>query len=113
MKARNSLVFYVKRRKKAADGENVVFKALDKFFFLTSKSCSWPTFYQMDFIKGQWYVILLCCITKSRLDVQFVKTISLGNGHWPTDEKRGVWSKLTMVFTFNVPFICYLSRICK
>ena len=51
MRARNSLVFYVKRRKKAADGENVVFKALDKIFFLTSKSCSWPTFYQMDFIK--------------------------------------------------------------
>ena len=53
MRARNSLVFYVKRRKKAADGENVVFKALDKFFFLTAKSCSWPTFYQMDFIKRQ------------------------------------------------------------
>ena len=28
-----------------------------------------------------------------------------------TDERKGVWSKLTMVFTLNVPFICYLSTI--
>ena len=26
-------------------------------------------------------------------------------------ERKGAWSKLIMVFTLNVPFICYLSRI--
>ena len=33
-------------------------------------SCSWPTFYQMDFKKRK-------CVTKSRLNVQFVKKIHL------------------------------------
>ena len=51
MKVRNSLMFYVERRKKAEDGENVFFKALAKIFLLTSKSCLWPTFYQTDFMK--------------------------------------------------------------
>ena len=27
--------------------------------------------------------------------------------------KRGVWSKLIILFTLNFPFICYLIRICK
>ena len=33
------------------DGENVFCKALAKNFLLTSKSCLWRTFYQMDFMK--------------------------------------------------------------
>ena len=31
----------------------------------------------MDFMKRSWYVVLLRHITKSRLDVQFVKKIPL------------------------------------
>ena len=50
----------------------------------------------------------ICYITKSRLDVQFVKKIPWKSS---TDERKGVRSKLIMVFTLNVPFICYLSRI--
>ena len=49
MKARNSLVIW--ERKKTEDSENVFFKALAKIFLLTWKCCSWPTFYQMDFMK--------------------------------------------------------------
>ena len=41
----------VERGKKTEDGENVFFKAFAKNFLLTLKSCSWPTFYQMDFMK--------------------------------------------------------------
>ena len=66
----------VERRKKTEDGKNVFFKALAKHFLLTSKSYLWPTFYQMDLIKRLWYDILLCYITKSRLDIQFVRKIT-------------------------------------
>ena len=69
-------MFDIERRKRAGDGKNVFFKALAKKFLLTSKSCLWLTFYQMDFMKRQ-YVILLCYITESRLDVQFFKRIPL------------------------------------
>ena len=48
MKARCFLV-NVERRKKTADDENVLCKALAKNFLLTSKGCLWPTFYEMDF----------------------------------------------------------------
>ena len=41
----------VKRRKKTEDGENVFFEALAKILLLTSKSCLWSTFYQMDFMR--------------------------------------------------------------
>ena len=41
----------VERRKKTEDGENVFFKALATNLLLTSKSCLWPTFYQMNFMK--------------------------------------------------------------
>ena len=55
--------------------------------------------------------------TKSRLDVQFLKNITLEHyhyrGYWSTDERRGSWSKLLMVFTFNFPFICDLGRTWK
>ena len=44
-------MFDAERRKKTEDGENVYFKALAKNFWLTSKSCLWPTFYQMDFME--------------------------------------------------------------
>ena len=40
-----------REEKKTKDGENVFLKAIANNFFLTSKSCSWPTFYQMDFGK--------------------------------------------------------------
>ena len=66
----------VERRKKTEDGKNVFFKALAKDFLLTSKSYLWPTFYQMDLIKRLWHDILLCYITKSRLDIQFVRKIT-------------------------------------
>ena len=33
------------------DSGNVFFKAIVKNFLLTRKYCSWPTFYQMDFMK--------------------------------------------------------------
>ena len=51
MKARNSLVVSCREKKKTEDNENVFFKAPAKTFLLTSKSCLWPTFYQMDFMK--------------------------------------------------------------
>ena len=41
----------VKRRKKTEDGETVFFEALAKILLLTSKSCLWSTFYQMDFMR--------------------------------------------------------------
>ena len=64
MKARNSLVVWCREKKnKREDGKNVSFKALAKNFVLTSKSCLWPTFYQMDLRKASdmlfYYVILL------------------------------------------------------
>ena len=72
MKARDSSV--VKRKeKKTEDLENVFFNVLAKNIFLTSKSCSWPTFSQIHFLKRQLDVTLLCYITKSRLDIQFFK----------------------------------------
>ena len=66
-----------REEKKIEDGENVFFKALAKIFLLTSKSCLWLIFYQMDFMKRQRYVISLRYIIKSRLDVQFVEKIPL------------------------------------
>ena len=51
MKARNSSVVSCREKKKTENGENVFFKAFAKNFLLTSKSCLWPTFYQMDFMK--------------------------------------------------------------
>ena len=52
MKAKNPLVVWcrekeTKKKKKAEDGENVLFKALAKIFLSTSKNCSWPPFYQI------------------------------------------------------------------
>ena len=69
MKARNSLVVWCREIKKTEDGENVFFKGLAENFLLKSKSCLWPTFYRMDFMKRLWYVILSCYITKNRLNV--------------------------------------------
>ena len=51
----------------------------------------------------------ICYITKIRLDAQFVKKI-------PSEMvRRGKKKCMTkiIVFTLNVPFICYLSRICN
>ena len=62
MKARNSSVVSCRERKKTEDGKNVFFKAFAKNSLLTLKSCLWPTFYQMDLMKGNmfyYYVILL------------------------------------------------------
>ena len=64
--------------KKTEDGENLFFKALDSRFWLTSKSYSWlnkvvhdqPSIKRTSW-KGKWYV------TKSRLDVESVKKITL------------------------------------
>ena len=64
--------------KKTKDGENLFFKALANRFWLTSKSYSWfnkvvhgqPSIKRTSW-KGKWYV------TKSRLDVEFVKKITL------------------------------------
>ena len=76
MKARNSLVVSCREREKKKILKMYFFKALVKNFLLTWKSCSWPTFHQMDFMKK----IMICSIfyiTKSRLDVQFGKKIPL------------------------------------
>ena len=52
MKAINSLlVWYREKKKKQKYDENVFFKALAKNLLLTSKSCLWPTFHQMEFKK--------------------------------------------------------------
>ena len=53
MKARNFLVELCTVRKKTEDNENVIFKVLAKNILLAWKSCSWPIFYQMDFMKNQ------------------------------------------------------------
>ena len=58
--------FWCRDKKKTEDSENAFVKALAKNFLLTSKWCSWLTFYQIDFMKRYWYVTLLCYITKSR-----------------------------------------------
>ena len=48
--------------------------------------------------------VMICYITKSRLDIQFVKKIAL---EMVTGQQLNeVWSKLLMVFTFNFLFIC-------
>ena len=52
-------------------------------------------------------IFSICYITKSRLDIQFVKKMSLEK--FKKCKKRGM-IKMIMVFTLNVPFICYLSR---
>ena len=39
------------KKEKTKDGEDVFFKALAKISLLTSKSCLWPTFCLMDFMK--------------------------------------------------------------
>ena len=51
-------------------------------------------------------VMIYSICYKSRLDVWFVKKIPLKKS---ADERKGVLSKLLMVFTLNVPFICYLK----
>ena len=64
--------------KKTEDDENLFYKALDNWFWLTSTSYSWfnkvihgqPSIKQTSW-KGKWYV------TESRLDVEFVKEITL------------------------------------
>ena len=82
MKGRNYLVIRCREKhgnwKKSDDGENLFFKALANRFWLTSKSYSrfnkvahgWPSIKWTSW-KGKWYV------TKSRLDVEFVKKITL------------------------------------
>ena len=52
MRARNYSVVCVETGEKTKDGENVFCKAFAKNFLLTSKSCSWQTFHQMDFMKS-------------------------------------------------------------
>ena len=68
--------------------------------------------FMTDLLPNRLYEKVMICsiyyITKSRLDVQFVK-----KSPWKcsTDERKRAWSKLIMVF-LNFPFICNLSRIC-
>ena len=61
MKARNSLVVSCIEKKKKKIVKMYYFKALARNFFITWKNCSWPNFYQMVFMKRQYflYVILL------------------------------------------------------
>ena len=40
-----------REEEKTEDCESVFFKAMAKYFLLTWKSCSWPTFDQIDFMK--------------------------------------------------------------
>ena len=61
------------------DGEHSFFKASSwkilvniKKLFMFQQSCLWTTFYQMDFMKKANNMF-----GQSRLDVQFVKNISL------------------------------------
>ena len=51
IKAKNSLVVWCIDGRKQKIVEMYFLKALAKNFFLTWKSCSWPTFYKMNFIK--------------------------------------------------------------
>ena len=96
----------VLRGKKQKIVKMYFFKALAKMFLFIWKSCSWPTFYQMDFLM----IFSIYYITKSRLDVQFVKKIPLGMVIGQQMEEEGY--DQNNVFTSNFPFICYLSRIC-
>ena len=64
--------------KKTEDRENLYFKALANRFWFTSKSCSWfnkgvhgRRSIKRNSWKGKWYV------TKSRLNMKFVKKITL------------------------------------
>ena len=83
IKARNSLVVQCRERKvnwkkKREGGKNLFFKALANTFWLTTKSYSWfnevahgwPSIKRTSW-KGKWSV------SKSRLDVEFVKKITL------------------------------------
>ena len=55
------MLFDEERRKKPEDGGNVLFQALAKMFFLTSKSCSWQSSVKCTSGKGNdiYGVILL------------------------------------------------------
>ena len=59
-------------------------------------------------------VCLICYITKSRLDVQFVKKIPLEKVIGQQMEEKGI-IKISNGFYINsnFPFIYYLSRICN
>ena len=83
IKATNSLVVWCREKhanweKETEDGENLFFKAIGNKFWLISKIYSWfnevvhgkPSIKRTSW-KGKWYV------TKSRLDVEFVKKITL------------------------------------
>ena len=88
------------------------------FHALFGRSAAFYSHFRRDTVTSEWSTristsILLCYITKSRLNVQFVKEISPGNSHWSTNERKRVWSKLIMVFTLNFLSICCLSMICK
>ena len=109
-----SCLLDVERGKQTEDGENWSFKVLAIRFWFTSKRSSLfnkvihgRPFHQMKVMKRYWYV------TKSRLDVPFVKKDSVWNGQWSTMERRWSCSKSLMVFIFKFPFIWCLGMIYK
>ena len=83
MKARNPFIVQCREKKvnwkkKTEDGKYLFFKALANRFWLTSKSYSWfnevgnsQKLIKQTSWKGQW------SFSKSRLDVEFVKKITL------------------------------------
>ena len=85
---------------KKQDSENVFFVNMEKLFMADLLP---------NGLHEKVMICSICCITKSRLDVQFVKKIPLEMvNRW---KKKGMIK--IMVFTLNFPFICYLSRICN
>ena len=75
MKPRYSLVVWCRGREKIEGGENVFLKLLLIFFVNMEK------LFMADLLSNELYekiiVCSICCITKSRLSVQFVKKIPL------------------------------------
>ena len=110
MKARNSLVVWCRVRKSTEDSENGFFKALAKKFFVNMEML-----FMADLLPNGLHEKVMifsnCYITKSRLDLQLFKEIPLEKFSRWKKRGRGMISKLIMVFTLNISFICYLSRI--
>ena len=107
-KSKKFLSCLIKKEEKTENSENVFFlKFLLKIFVNMEK------LFMTDRLPnghGKAMICSICYITKSRLDVQFVTKIPL---EMFNRLKKGVWSKLIIVFILNFPFICYLSRMCN
>ena len=124
MNARNSLVVWYREeyvnwgkktkanKKKTEDDENLFFKASPDRFWLASKCCSW-----FKVFRGRRSIKWTSSKgndTSLKVD-QMYSFLRKSTRKWSLVNrwKKRDMIKLSMVFTFNFPIICYWRRICK